>query len=179
MRYSLLVIGCIVVVGCTHTKELDKHSEGYAQVNREAAARTVEVTTADGRKWKADGLRIDGDFATWMDPESGNVQQVPSASIQEVQYQKRGRGALEGLAFGVLTGVVVGAVIGFADGDDEPGWFSMRAEEKAAGAGLGLGLATGLVGIPIGAVVGSTEVCRLIADSATPDSTHYSVAQRR
>jgi hypothetical protein len=53
---------------------------------------------------------------------------------------------------GFLIGAGSGVLIGLASGDDEPGWFSFTAEEKAAMIGVGLGLTGGVVGLVIGLV---------------------------
>ena len=53
-----------------------------------------------------------------------------------------------------MTGFIVGGFVGLVSGDDEPGWFSFTAEEKALILGV-LGTAPGAI---IGGIVGSAKV---------------------
>lgn len=80
----------------------------------------------------------------------------------------RGRGALEGLAVGVVAGVIVGGVGGYVQGDDPPegptvecaviGDCSYTAGEKAVfGALIGASLG-GAAGLAIGYATGSKDV---------------------
>lgn len=55
-----------------------------------------------------------------------------------------------GLLIGMGVGALTGAISGFASGDDEPGMFSMTAEEKALGGALGGALIGGAIGGIIG-----------------------------
>jgi hypothetical protein len=84
---------------------------------------------------------------------------VATSEIGTVVIKKRGRGALEGLGIGILAGAVTGALIGFASGDDDPQtvFLPLTAEEKALEGGIVLGGAGGLLGLPIGAAVGSKD----------------------
>jgi len=63
----------------------------------------------------------------------------------------RSRNALRGAGIGALIGVASGAVMGYASGDDDRGWYSLSAADKA----VVYGAALGVPGVVIGLVVGS------------------------
>jgi len=66
------------------------------------------------------------------------------------------------MQIGFLGGALTGALIGFAGGSDPPGtFFPLTAEEKALSAGGIFGLLGGLVGLPVGAALGSKHVYRI------------------
>lgn len=78
------------------------------------------------------------------------VAPVPPVIYRHAGHTSRGKRFLAGVGIGGGVGAAVGAVIGYADGDDPPGWFSLRAEEKAVMAGVVLGG----VGVVVGGITG-------------------------
>ena len=70
-----------------------------------------------------------------------------------LQFRRKGN-EVNGFFLGALTGFVVGGFVGLVSGDDEPGWFSFTAEEKAVILGV-LGTVPGAI---IGGIVGSAKV---------------------
>ena len=65
---------------------------------------------------------------------------------------------------GMLSGIVLGSIIGFADGDDKPGFMSMKAESKALAGGFTLGIAGIVVGLVTGLLssAGDKEITPLV-----------------
>jgi hypothetical protein len=101
------------------------------------------------------------------DAEPGAI--VESANMRSYTTVSHGRGAVEGLALGVLGGVAIGAGIGFASGDDtcpESSFCILRfsAGDKAVLGAIGFGSIGLGLGTLIGAVIGSRDVYEL--DSA-------------
>ena len=69
--------------------------------------------------------------------------------IRIVKKSKAGKGAL----YGLLIGGAAGALLGFASGDDESGFFTFTAEEKALMGGASWGIA----GLILGGIAGLTS----------------------
>ena len=82
---------------------------------------------------------------------------VASLRGEDIKVLKfRRKGAIgRGAWIGAVSGAAVGVIIGFVDGDDEPeGWwdFTLSAEQKAFGAGIGLAIPGTFVGMIIGSL---------------------------
>jgi hypothetical protein len=116
----------------------------------------------DRVRLKAEHIRGEFDISGISDstivlrqPESGRQVEVPLNSIQSLKVRgerrPRGGGALRGFGYGLLAGGGGGAIIGYASGDDDPGFFTFTAEEKAL---IGA-IAFGGMGAALGAVIGA------------------------
>lgn len=88
-----------------------------------------------------------------MERKKNKVNSIGIDEIKYLQFRRKGK-EVNGFFLGALTGFIVGGFVGFASGDDEPGWFSFTAEEKALILGV-LGTAPGAI---IGGIVGSAKV---------------------
>lgn len=82
---------------------------------------------------------------------------IDSKTIEVIKLRRKGSVG-RGVWIGALSGATAGAVTGYASGDDEPGWFSATAEEKA----LGHGLLLAFPGAGVGAIFGSGKTTFLI-----------------
>ncbi len=71
---------------------------------------------------------------------------VSIANIEELKFRRKGKIGL-GMGIGAGAGLAAGAIVGFSSGDDEPGFFSMTAEDKA--------IASGILLLPVGAGIGA------------------------
>jgi hypothetical protein len=93
-------------------------------------------------------MHVNEDSMTLKAAADGSMRTVSVQSIRRLDLwrgeRSRGTGALRGAGYGAAIGMVLGAVIGYVDGDDEPGFLSYTAEQKAAIMGI-LGGGTGLV----------------------------------
>ena len=76
-------------------------------------------------------------------------------NIQEIYRLKfrKNRAIGKGVGLGVGIGVLAGVIAGLAEGDDEPGFIALSAEQKAGGYGVGLAP----IGAGIGAAIGSLK----------------------
>ncbi len=142
----------LLVAGCTHNRPLN-------QV-REVAGSQVEVSGMYGQAVTVQAVSQGNDVA-FIDKSNGGY--VPAGEIVKVTDVRRGQGAIEGLGIGALVGAGIGVVAGFASGDDkcdEESWciLTFTAEEKAAFGGILLGMTGGLVGLIVGATMGSTYI---------------------
>lgn len=154
-REVMIIALAVFTSQCTHIRQV--HS--FDDINKAAAGKPASMTLTNGRVLSGKGLEVAIDSTFWLDSVTGRKQSIATSEVGKVVIKKRGRGALEGLGIGILTGAVTGAVIGFASGDDDPKtvFLPLTAEEKALGGGIVLGAAGGLLGLPIGAAVGSKD----------------------
>ena len=83
----------------------------------------------------------------------------PAASLppRGHEVKRRGPGAWEGLAWGLLGGAATCAAIGYFDGDDPQGLISFSAGEKAAMGGIAGAVVGGALGALSGAIIGHTD----------------------
>ncbi|MEE4177764.1 MAG: hypothetical protein V2I46_09660 [Bacteroides sp.] len=91
---------------------------------------------------ETDGLILMGDDL--------NEIRIDPKTVKTISFRRKGSVG-KGVWIGALSGAAVGAIAGYASGDDEPGWFSSTAEEKAAGGAIFLSFP----GAGIGALFGS------------------------
>lgn len=82
--------------------------------------------------------------------DASNLILVEAENISLIKVRRKGAIG-KGAGIGFLSGAAVGAGMGFAQGDDEPGWFSLTKEDKA----VGIGVALGLLGTGVGAIAGT------------------------
>jgi hypothetical protein len=110
------------------------------------------VTLTNGDKVK--GALSDANEHGLMIVDWETLDTVASIEAERIKVLKfRPKGAMgRGALIGAVSGATAGVIIGFADGDDEPGWFTMTAEEKAMAAGVGLALTGTFIGIIIGSL---------------------------
>ena len=80
---------------------------------------------------------------------------MATSQINEVQFIRRGKGALEGMGIGFL----VGALVGFAAGEDcqESRFICFSREEVA----VGVGLWGSIFGAPVEAISGHRDVYQI------------------
>ena len=105
-----------------------------------------------------DDIRIRGTFYSaetdglMLIGEDLNEIRIDPKKVKTISLRRKGSVG-KGVWIGALSGAVVGAIAGYASGDDEPGWFSSTAEEKAAGGAIFLSFP----GAGIGALIGSAR----------------------
>jgi hypothetical protein len=116
----------------------------------------LSVTLKDGRVIEGELLSVIADSLVLMDSSSTAGIGIRIGDAAQLKVLKKSK-ALNGLGSGFLFGGAVGGGIGFLSGDDEPGWFSMTAGQKAMALGLGLGLVGAAIGGLGGAAMGMDE----------------------
>jgi len=106
-----------------------------------------------------DGSTVRGDFYSAniegikIRDNSLDISKLTLTKPQNIQILKiRRRGKIgKGVWVGVVSGLALGGLIGLIDGDDEPGFLIMTAEEKA----VSLGIAFAFVGSGVGPLIAS------------------------
>ena len=95
-------------------------------------------------------IQLKDDAIVIVENSSTEPETISIANIEELKFRRKGKIGMS-LGIGAGAGLLAGAIVGYASGDDEPGFFSMTAEDKAIGSGILLLP----VGAGIGAVVGT------------------------
>lgn len=154
-RYIVIISAIIFVSNCTHIRRPFL----FDDINKAGIGKKVGITLTNGCVFNGKSIQITHDSTSWLDSNTKNTQSIATSQIKSTVLKKSGRGALEGLGLGILSGAITGALIGFVSGDDDPQtvFLPYTAEEKAVGYGVVLGAAGGLLGLPIGAAVGSKD----------------------
>lgn len=109
------------------------------------------VTLNDGSQMRGIFYAADSEALILMGEDLNEIKIDPKY-IKTIQLRRKGRVG-RGVWIGALSGAVVGGIAGYASGDDEPGWFSSTAEEKA----LGNAIFLSFPGAGIGALIGSAR----------------------
>jgi hypothetical protein len=129
----------------------------------------LRIEKTDGSILQGELLALKGEDLVIADTGSYEKVIVNVGEMKSVRIVKKS-GFLKGIGLGLLAGGGTGMLLGFASGNDDPGWFSMTAGQKAALGGLALGvLGTGIGGV-CGAISGideSIELSRLSEDDKT------------
>lgn len=114
----------------------------------------------DGQVVRAELLAVKDNELILMDSSILSEVRLGLDAIQSIRIVKKSK-ILSGIGFGGLAGAGVGAGLGLASGNDEPGWFSFTAGEKALMFGAGLAIVGGIIGGISGAVTGIDESVNL------------------
>ena len=81
-----------------------------------------------------------------------NYQTIEIENVKTIKLRKKGK-IIKGLIAGGLTGFSVGGLIGLFSGDDEPGFVSFKAEQKA----IFLGTTVAISGMIIGGGIAESK----------------------
>jgi hypothetical protein len=126
----------------------------FASEKRKGAELLVKKN--DGQVVRAELLAVKDHELILMDSSTFSEVRLGLDAIRSIRVVKKSK-ILSGIGFGSLAGAGVGAGLGLASGNDEPGWFSFTAGEKALMFGAGLAIVGGIIGGISGAVTGIDE----------------------
>jgi hypothetical protein len=126
----LVALILIFIVGCTHTHR----NIAPEFLNEVFRGRQVHINTLSGPVCEAEKVVISADSVNWSDRQ-GLCQSIAISNVIDFKKRSIGRGALDGLFFGVLGGSVAGWIKGKGEGDTR-GYVSFTAEEKARWVGF-------------------------------------------
>jgi hypothetical protein len=114
---------------------------------------------------KVKGRGVKGIYrVVFIDSVELTLTRPPGDSTRTVRYDELrslkvsrgmrtgGEGAFSGFMIGAVVGGGLGALMGYSGGDDDPGFLSMTAAEKAQATGVVLGLVGGVGGMVFGAM---------------------------
>jgi len=164
-KILVVIVFVTVLLGCTHQNTLGVADiDGYKYINRASKYKDIQIELRNGKRINVTKLEISPISTILRDPVTAQRITIPTSSIDNISYRNHLSGAFEGFGLGVLIGGFVGASAGYASGEN-PGALQLSAESKALFAGIYYGLSGGIVGLPIGAIMGSKEIFYIEADS--------------
>ena len=143
MKAMIFLMSLAVFIAALHP--------GYAQKRKKGTYKLwVERINREPVEGRLLELKDSTVLVGWW--ETGTVEEISVSEVKRMKFRRKGAIG-KGAGIGAGAGLALGLITGFADGDDEPGWFSSTAEQKALGGSI---LLTP-VGAAIGAVVGSAR----------------------
>jgi len=144
---SVLLIPCILIFGCTSSRNITTSPTDLSDLAESVEGKTVQVLFRDGREIDAREVKVFPDSTTMVD-ESGNRIAVRTLSIRMVSAKDHGTGFLEGIGIGSLSGAALGlllAVVWVGKPRDLEGLAYAYLSGFGAGAGFLVGGIMGLV----------------------------------
>lgn len=107
---ALVLTGCGTVRGSSQAVGPDRLDAAAAEL---AGARGV-LTLTDGRRVLVEGLRMDPDTTSWVDPRTGDLRLVATPFVAEVEARDRRGAILKTAGVGALVAAAAGAALGVA-----------------------------------------------------------------
>ncbi len=127
---------------------------------KERTGSNVEIRLASGRVVRGELLIVGQDGFEILDPAAGRKEFIPLDKVSSVRVARKSSAIPAGGA-GFLAGAAFGGLMGLASGNDDPGFLSFTAGQKALILGVGLGAVGGLIGLVGGAFAGTDRQVRL------------------
>ena len=108
--FFAVVLWAVCAGGCTSTRQVDLESpdatETIRAINEGSQHKKAKVEFADRQSAAARSLLIAPDTTSWRNDSGGAMRfTTPTHDLRRVQFNRRGQGAMEGLAMGALAGV--------------------------------------------------------------------------
>ena len=108
--FFAVVLWAVCAGGCTSTRQVDLESpdatETIRAINEGSQHKKAKVEFADRPSAAARSLLIAPDTTSWKNDSGGAMRfTTPTHDLRRVQFNRRGQGAMEGLAMGALAGV--------------------------------------------------------------------------
>jgi small nuclear ribonucleoprotein (snRNP)-like protein len=132
------------MTGCKSTYQLTNCSE----IEQEIYGESVIIKMTNGETYEGKLIETGLDSLTFVHSSSKKEFMVPSSAIKKIIYKRSGKGALDGFLYGYLTGAGIG-VIYFSVG--HPNFWGILLLSAV------FGVPSGLIGVPVGAVIGHTD----------------------
>lgn len=180
-RFSVL-LGVLLMCGCSSVETI--RTEGDAQsirkMNRDLRGQVVRMELHSGETMHVTSLYVESDSVTWIDGRSNTLRSERTVNIRELSVRKAGKGALVGLAAGVVVGAGIGVVRAVAEGDDpasDP--IGATREEKVRIYPPAHAVYTSLISTPIGAALGSKKSYRFESPHPQPELDAPAAVTRR
>jgi len=159
MFHRMLVAGFVLLAGCTHMRTFS----GYDEINMAAKDQLAEMNLLDGSVIECRNIHVTADTISWLDFDDCR-QSIAAREVGEIVIVRSDRGAWEGFRVFMIGGSVLAAgavILGVAAlGSDDPssGYAGMIAIGVALKS-ITIGVVGGaLLGVPIGAAIGSSDV---------------------
>lgn len=133
-------------------------TDSYAKEKKHGSQLVIQKE--DGQIIKAELLAVKESKLILIDSVSLSGMTLDIKDIKSIRIAKKSK-FFQGLGYGLLIGGGSGALLGFLSGDDDPGWFSFKAGQKAMMGGLAFGILGTSTGGIWGAIKGIDETINL------------------
>jgi hypothetical protein len=176
VSWKKILLGSLVpalTLGCSHTLTLGSKasSEDWQKVNHRLQGKKMEVVLRDGRRIRADSVKVSPETIMWWQTRSRNQQSAQPGEVAVICYRNRLRGALEGAGLGLVAGAAVLAYVGASEAGEVTcsGFICMGGPVAGAIIGALIGAPVGMVGgLTIGMVKGSRICVQFTSDERAP-----------
>ncbi len=174
---ALLLV--LILCGCGSTRTADvAGAQGmrFSELNRKARGKVATLHLRDGRRIAVVNVQVAPDSTSWINPKKNHFEQIATSDLREVTIVRAGKGAVAGLALGVLTGAAVGAVRAELEGDDEGAGVLTLArtrEEKRVLFPPAHAVYAVLITTPLGAIIGREDHYRIRQPDPAPQAAGY------
>jgi hypothetical protein len=108
-RQCLFITIAIALTGCASTHVINPNRASELSVIAIKQDQKVQVTMSNGQWFIVLNLQVKSDSTRWFDGRQ--FVSVATSDIKEIIHIRRGKGALQGLGFGLVAGIAVGAFI--------------------------------------------------------------------
>ncbi|MEZ5063875.1 MAG: hypothetical protein R3B81_04030 [bacterium] len=156
-----------LTLGCSSTRTIATREDWAAEVDEirsEASQRPADVTLRSGHTIHDVDLDVAVEEVRWTGPAEGAS---PLENVQGLRFQHYGRGAVDGLGWGVLVGLPVGLLLGATSDDD----FLFDRDAQMLIGGAAFAVIGGAAGALTGSILGHDEVYRLQLDPDPGDGS--------
>ncbi len=177
VSWKKILLGSLVpalTLGCSHTLTLGSKasSEDWQKVNHRLQGKKMEVVLRDGRRIRADSVKVSPETIMWWQTRSRNQQSAQPGEVEVICYRDRLRGALEGAGLGLVGGTIALAYVGANSASEEAacsGFVCMGGPIAGLVIGALIGAPVGMVGgLTIGMVKGSRICVQFASDERAP-----------
>lgn len=157
----ILIISIIHFISCSSTYTISHSKSAYDELNEELEGERGEIILTNGDLVVGKNIKIWVDSLSCVESNSEAKMFIPTLDIKKIAITNHWRGAWDGFRYGALIGGVTGLIVGIAAGlpfdpeEDGGGWGG--AKIGTLGLIFGIGINAGLIGLPIGAIIGHTD----------------------
>jgi len=154
MRYVIFAaVLTLALTGCTTVRTVDSTDAArFSEINKRAQGKKAHLTLASGHRIVASHLQVTRDSTSWFEPGTERLRTVATSQIAHVRFFDGGKGMVAGAWRGALSGAFFGVTLGMAAaGSSDNGFIQISAAQYILSGAIGFGI----LGIPIGAVLGS------------------------
>ena len=165
--------------GCTsyHTYDVNESNEFIAEINEKAETKKTFIKMSNSTSYSVKNLYFKPDSSYWHYEDETDYVGYSNVEINQIVFIDSKKGAWEGLAIGSGIGLLVGIAICTLMGSTMPrdcvdGCTYQYPYDCAFKAGLTLAVISGLIGIPIGAKVGHTDIYTISQHERNGSQSH-------
>ncbi len=172
-RIIVLLVIFSIFMSCTHIIFINNQRQlTESPINENGKKYEAKIILKNGQDYTGSFLNFSQDSLSWKTSEN-ETKSLPYSEIKSITFRKRGKGALEGLGMGLLLGGIFGGVIGYSSGDDPgSGILALKRKDKVILYAIFWGGISGLGGLIVGSLEGSTEKYILKIE---PDSSNGAI----